>query len=71
MPAPAVVWTQAPACLGFRLAFSRRGMPTITPLWAPSVQIGQRWNLSASDITRVLKFYDCSPLGRDLRAKGE
>ncbi|XP_060025990.1 astacin-like metalloendopeptidase [Lagenorhynchus albirostris] len=53
-----------------RLAFSRRGMPTITPLWAPSVQIGQRWNLSASDIARVLKFYDCSPLGRDPRAKG-
>uniref|UniRef100_G1QGI7 Metalloendopeptidase n=1 Tax=Nomascus leucogenys TaxID=61853 RepID=G1QGI7_NOMLE len=46
-----------------RLAFSRRGLPTITPLWAPSVHIGQRWNLSASDITRVLKLYGCSPSG--------
>ncbi|XP_058935631.1 astacin-like metalloendopeptidase isoform X2 [Kogia breviceps] len=53
-----------------RLAFSRRGVPTITPLWAPSVQIGQRWNLSASDITRVLRFYDCSTLGHDPRAEG-
>ncbi|XP_007118553.1 astacin-like metalloendopeptidase [Physeter macrocephalus] len=53
-----------------RLAFSRRGMPTITPLWAPSVQIGQRWNLSASDVARVLRFYDCSTLGHDPRAKG-
>ncbi|XP_027775614.2 astacin-like metalloendopeptidase [Marmota flaviventris] len=44
-----------------RLAFSRRGQPTITPLWAPSVHIGQRWNLSASDITRVRRLYDCSP----------
>ncbi|XP_003799356.1 astacin-like metalloendopeptidase [Otolemur garnettii] len=46
-----------------RLAFSRRGLPTITPLWASSVHIGQRWNLSASDITRVLKLYGCSPSG--------
>uniref|UniRef100_A0A673T9J3 Metalloendopeptidase n=1 Tax=Suricata suricatta TaxID=37032 RepID=A0A673T9J3_SURSU len=44
-----------------RLAFSRRGLPTITPLWAPSVHIGQRWNLSTSDIARVLRLYDCSP----------
>ncbi|XP_057599351.1 astacin-like metalloendopeptidase [Hippopotamus amphibius kiboko] len=53
-----------------RLAFSRRGLPTITPLWAPSVHIGQRWNLSASDIARVLRLYDCSPSGHDPRGKG-
>ncbi|KAI5770768.1 ASTL protein [Gulo gulo luscus] len=47
-----------------RFAFSRRGLPTITPLWAPSVQIGQRWNLSTSDITRVLRLYDCNPSGQ-------
>ncbi|XP_053444824.1 astacin-like metalloendopeptidase [Nycticebus coucang] len=46
-----------------RLAFSRRGLPTIIPLWASSVHVGQRWNLSASDITRVLKLYGCSPSG--------
>ncbi|XP_005860545.1 PREDICTED: astacin-like metalloendopeptidase [Myotis brandtii] len=58
-----------------RLAFSRRGLPTIMPLWDPSVHIGQRWNLSASDITRVLRLYDCSPSGpspqgRELQAHG-
>ncbi|XP_026373055.3 LOW QUALITY PROTEIN: astacin-like metalloendopeptidase [Ursus arctos] len=47
-----------------RLAFSRRGLPTITPLWAPGVHIGQRWNLSTSDITRVLRLYDCSLSGQ-------
>uniref|UniRef100_A0A2K6BN57 Metalloendopeptidase n=1 Tax=Macaca nemestrina TaxID=9545 RepID=A0A2K6BN57_MACNE len=52
------------------LAFSRRGLPTITPLWAPSVHIGQRWNLSASDITRVLKLYGCSPSGPRPRGRG-
>ncbi|XP_012300222.2 astacin-like metalloendopeptidase [Aotus nancymaae] len=53
-----------------RLAFSRRGLPTITPLWAPSVQIGQRWNLSASDITRILKLYGCSPSGPGPHGRG-
>ncbi|XP_064337779.1 astacin-like metalloendopeptidase [Camelus dromedarius] len=53
-----------------RLAFSRRGLPTITPLWAPSAHIGQRWNLSTSDITRVVRFYDCSSSGQDPRGKG-
>nr|XP_002757421.3 astacin-like metalloendopeptidase [Callithrix jacchus] len=53
-----------------RLAFSRRGLPTITPLWAPSVHIGQRWNLSASDITRVLKLYGCSPGGPGPHGRG-
>ncbi|XP_055985069.1 astacin-like metalloendopeptidase [Sorex fumeus] len=42
-----------------RFAFSRRGQPTIVPLWNPSIHIGQRWNLSSSDITRVLRLYDC------------
>ncbi|KAK2508514.1 hypothetical protein MC885_021789 [Smutsia gigantea] len=53
-----------------RLAFSRRGLPTIIPLWAPSVHIGQRWNLSTLDITRVLRLYDCSPSGLDPRGRG-
>ncbi|KAF6102181.1 astacin like metalloendopeptidase [Phyllostomus discolor] len=53
-----------------RLAFSRRGLPTITPLWDPSVHIGQRWNLSTSDITRVLRLYDCSPSGPSPRGRG-
>ncbi|XP_052504181.1 astacin-like metalloendopeptidase [Budorcas taxicolor] len=53
-----------------RLAFSRRGLPTITPLWAPSVPIGQRWNLSNSDIARVRRFYDCSPGGREPSGRG-
>ncbi|XP_036912636.1 astacin-like metalloendopeptidase [Sturnira hondurensis] len=54
-----------------RLAFSRRGLPTITPLWGPSVHIGQRWNLSTSDITRVLRLYDCSPRGGGFQAHGD
>ncbi|XP_039087629.1 astacin-like metalloendopeptidase [Hyaena hyaena] len=53
-----------------RLAFSRRGLPTITPLWAPSVHIGQRWNLSTSDIARVLRLYDCSPSGQSPGGRG-
>ncbi|XP_006909541.1 astacin-like metalloendopeptidase [Pteropus alecto] len=53
-----------------RLAFSRRGLPTITPLWAPSVHIGQRWNLSISDISRVDRLYDCSPSGPRPRGGG-
>ncbi|XP_012497335.1 PREDICTED: astacin-like metalloendopeptidase [Propithecus coquereli] len=53
-----------------RLAFSRRGLPTIVPLWDPSVHIGQRWNLSASDITRVLRLYGCSPSSPGLRGTG-
>ncbi|KAI5929409.1 astacin-like metalloendopeptidase [Manis javanica] len=53
-----------------RLAFSRRGLPTIIPLWAPRVHIGQRWNLSTLDITRVLRLYDCSPSGLDPHGRG-
>ncbi|CAD7676597.1 unnamed protein product [Nyctereutes procyonoides] len=53
-----------------RLAFSRRGLPTITPLWASDVHIGQRWNLSTSDITRVLKLYDCNPSGQGTHGRG-
>ncbi|ERE69888.1 astacin-like metalloendopeptidase [Cricetulus griseus] len=43
-----------------RFAFSWRGQPTIIPLWTSSVAIGQRWNLSTSDITRVCRLYNCS-----------
>lgn len=50
--------------LGFRFAFSRRGQPTIVPLWDPKIHIGQRWNLSSSDISRVLRFYECSADGK-------
>ncbi|KAM6178275.1 astacin-like metalloendopeptidase [Rhynchocyon petersi] len=53
-----------------RLAFSRRGIPTILPLWDPSIHIGQRWNLSALDITRVLRFYNCRPSGHDSLGRG-
>ncbi|KAM5227803.1 astacin-like metalloendopeptidase [Ctenodactylus gundi] len=53
-----------------RLAFSRRGQPTIIPLWTPGVHIGQRWNLSASDITRIRRLYDCSPSGPESRERG-
>ncbi|KAK2093241.1 hypothetical protein P7K49_029770, partial [Saguinus oedipus] len=53
-----------------RLAFSWRGLPTITPLWAPSIHIGQQWNLSASVITRVLKLYGCSPSSPGPRGRG-
>ncbi|KAF0876539.1 ASTL metalloendopeptidase, partial [Crocuta crocuta] len=60
----------SPHLLGFRLAFSRRGLPTITPLWAPSAHIGQRWNLSTSDIARVLRLYDCSPSGQSPSGTG-
>ncbi|XP_012875176.1 PREDICTED: astacin-like metalloendopeptidase [Dipodomys ordii] len=53
-----------------RLAFSWHRQPTIIPLWAPSAHIGQRWNLSASDISRVRKLYDCSPTGPDSFGNG-
>ncbi|XP_004704528.2 astacin-like metalloendopeptidase [Echinops telfairi] len=53
-----------------RLAFSRRGIPTIIPLWDPSIPIGQRWNLSALDIKRVLRFYDCRPSGYSSPGRG-
>ncbi|XP_076990833.1 astacin-like metalloendopeptidase [Tamandua tetradactyla] len=47
-----------------RLAFSRRGAPTIVPLRDPRAHLGQRRNLSASDVTRVLRLYACgSPPG--------
>ncbi|XP_051000872.1 astacin-like metalloendopeptidase [Acomys russatus] len=44
-----------------RFAFSWRGQPTIIPLWTSSVHIGQRWNLSTSDVTRVRRLYNCGP----------
>ncbi|XP_053319767.1 astacin-like metalloendopeptidase [Spea bombifrons] len=43
-----------------RYAFSRSGLPTITPRnLNVDVGIGQRYNLSYSDILRVNKFYSC------------
>ncbi|XP_005364490.1 astacin-like metalloendopeptidase [Microtus ochrogaster] len=53
-----------------RFAFSWRGQPTITPLWTTSVHIGQRWNLSTSDITRVRRLYNCSPSVPDSHRRG-
>ncbi|XP_074796009.1 astacin-like metalloendopeptidase [Natator depressus] len=44
-----------------RYAFSMTGLPTIIPLSDPHVALGQRWNLSSSDIARVNKLYRCSP----------
>ncbi|KAM9165607.1 astacin-like metalloendopeptidase [Pangshura tecta] len=44
-----------------RYAFSMTGLPTIIPLANPYVALGQRWNLSSSDIARVNKLYKCSP----------
>ncbi|KAG6921903.1 astacin like metalloendopeptidase [Chelydra serpentina] len=43
-----------------RYAFSMTGLPTITPISNPYVALGQRWNLSSSDIARVNKLYKCS-----------
>ncbi|XP_055460884.1 astacin-like metalloendopeptidase [Psammomys obesus] len=53
-----------------RFAFSWRGQPTIIPLWKPGVHIGQRWNLSASDITRICRLYKCSPGVPDSQRRG-
>lgn len=53
-----------------RFAFSWRGQPTIIPLWTSSVHIGQRWNLSTSDITRVCRLYSCSPSVPDSHGRG-
>uniref|UniRef100_A0A8C4VME5 Metalloendopeptidase n=1 Tax=Gopherus evgoodei TaxID=1825980 RepID=A0A8C4VME5_9SAUR len=44
-----------------RYAFSMTGLPTIIPLSNPFVALGQRRNLSSSDIARVNKLYKCSP----------
>ncbi|MEE6479189.1 hypothetical protein FKM82_012173 [Ascaphus truei] len=44
-----------------RYAFSRSGLPTITPRGPYSnLEIGQRIKLSPSDILRVNKYYSCS-----------
>ncbi|NP_001277932.1 astacin-like metalloendopeptidase isoform a precursor [Mus musculus] len=53
-----------------RFAFSWRGQPTIIPLWTSSVHIGQRWNLSTSDITRVCRLYNCSRSVPDSHGRG-
>ncbi|XP_020845138.1 astacin-like metalloendopeptidase [Phascolarctos cinereus] len=43
-----------------RYAFSKNGNTTIMPLAGPDIPIGQRWNLSTSDIVRVNRLYECS-----------
>ncbi|KAK2819481.1 hypothetical protein Q7C36_021127 [Tachysurus vachellii] len=42
-----------------RTAFSINGLDTITPIPDPSVEIGQRTDLSAIDILRINKLYKC------------
>ncbi|XP_053126274.1 uncharacterized protein LOC128334053 isoform X2 [Hemicordylus capensis] len=42
-----------------RNAFSMTGLPTTVPLSSSYIILGQRWNLSNSDIARVNKFYKC------------
>ncbi|XP_037382764.1 astacin-like metalloendopeptidase [Talpa occidentalis] len=66
-----VMTTGGPCPVGFRFAFSRCGLPTFVPLWAPDVYIGQRWNLSSLDITQVLRLYDCSPSGHGPRGRAQ
>ncbi|CAI5783338.1 astacin-like metalloendopeptidase [Podarcis lilfordi] len=43
-----------------RNAFSMSGSATITPLSSSLTFLGQRWNLSNSDVARVNKLYKCS-----------
>ncbi|XP_053126222.1 meprin A subunit alpha-like isoform X2 [Hemicordylus capensis] len=42
-----------------RNAFSMTGLPTTVPLSSSYIILGQRWNLSNSDIARVNQFYKC------------
>ena len=46
-------------------AFSRNGLPTIEPLQS-NIQIGQRYNMSTTDIQEVRIFYKCSSSGSTL-----
>ncbi|XP_068932066.1 astacin-like metalloendopeptidase [Petaurus breviceps papuanus] len=48
-----------------RYAFSKNGNTTIIPLAGPDIPIGQRWNLSTSDIARVNRLYECSQTVKD------
>ncbi|XP_072490872.1 astacin-like metalloendopeptidase [Notamacropus eugenii] len=48
-----------------RYAFSKNGNTTIVPLAGPDIPIGQRWNLSTSDIVRVNRLYECSQTVKD------
>nr|XP_020635848.1 astacin-like metalloendopeptidase [Pogona vitticeps] len=54
-----------------RNAFSMTGLPTIIPLSGSSTPLGQRWNLSQSDIARVNKLYKCSQVAAQPEASTE
>jgi len=45
-----------------RDAFSSNGLLTIEPL-QPNIEIGQRYNMSTTDIEEVRLFYNCSSNG--------
>lgn len=46
--------------LHHRFAFSRNGQPTIVPIPNPNVTIGRARQMSATDILRVNRLYNCS-----------
>uniref|UniRef100_A0A8C6VJZ6 Metalloendopeptidase n=1 Tax=Naja naja TaxID=35670 RepID=A0A8C6VJZ6_NAJNA len=54
-----------------RNAFSMTGLPTIIPLSSPSTFLGQRWNLSVSDIAKINKLYKCSQVAAQPEAVPE
>ncbi|XP_060539288.1 astacin-like metalloendopeptidase [Pantherophis guttatus] len=54
-----------------RNAFSMTGLPTIVPLSSPPALLGQRWNLSISDIAKINKLYKCSEVAAQPEAVPE
>ncbi|XP_070621257.1 astacin-like metalloendopeptidase [Erythrolamprus reginae] len=54
-----------------RNAFSMTGLPTIVPLSSPSAFLGQRLNLSVSDIAKINKLYKCSQVAAQPEAMPE